>query len=318
MAAQEMNEGVATLFESFALRSEYEDAMEFINVCTNLIPTPFVVNDMIFKIMKNCDAKLVNEGSAYLLNLLSLLPKDPNQNYDFERALKHPTGALPDVWSVLSYFVLSSLHHYDIPEVTSVLSDSDVVKSPNCDILADFYVKVLTTCCDVKRAHSILLKNHPEERLAQLLFWINQYYKFNIEQAMILQSLHNLLDYIVKCEVFDDASLPVHMIVNKSSLSEIALLVLNTCKDAFDNPESEARFFNNTTLPYLIVKVCHHKLNSMIQEFITEEPDEVTLSTIVVDYIPFQVRRTQDVDMSSLSSQRKSNRLRKFTKEAVP
>ncbi|GFT42904.1 hypothetical protein TNCV_990541 [Trichonephila clavipes] len=92
--------------------------------------------------------------------------------------------------------------------VTSVLSDLDIVKSPNCDILADFYVKVLTTCCDVKNAHNILLKNYPDERLAQLLSWINQFYKFNIEQAMILQTLHNLLDYIIKTEVFDDKSIP--------------------------------------------------------------------------------------------------------------
>ncbi|GFX89953.1 transposable element Tcb1 transposase [Trichonephila clavipes] len=90
----------------------------------------------------------------------------------------------------------SSLHHYDIPAVTSVLSDLDIVKSPNCDILADFYVKVLTTCCDVKNAHNILLKNHPDERLAQLLSWINQFYKFNIEQ-MFLITLKVSQDFLI-------------------------------------------------------------------------------------------------------------------------
>ncbi|GFY16519.1 hypothetical protein TNCV_735481 [Trichonephila clavipes] len=54
----------------------------------------------------------------------------------------------------------------------------------------------------------------------------------------------------------------------------------------------------------------------MIREFITEE---ATLSTIVVDYIPYQVRRTQDVEMSSSSSSpKKSKQLKKFNKEPTP
>ncbi|GIY18552.1 hypothetical protein CDAR_431021 [Caerostris darwini] len=98
-----MHVRIEGLFESFIMISKYEEALDIICKCTNVLPTPLVVNKVIFEVIKNCNGEQAHKAAFYLEDALSMTPED--LNFDFENTLLDSTGTFHDIWSVLAHFV---------------------------------------------------------------------------------------------------------------------------------------------------------------------------------------------------------------------
>ncbi|GIY68534.1 hypothetical protein CDAR_494381 [Caerostris darwini] len=140
-------------------------------------------------------------------------------------------------------------------------SHMEPIKSPNCDVLVGYYVKVFVST-PIK---SLLIQNNFEERFRTLSYWINNFYKYNIENSDLLEHLHILLDCLVDCYIIQNSSLPIHVLINKEKLADIAFIIVSICKNAFANSYNLQRFLSYSQLPYLKIIVCQFRLHELIK-----------------------------------------------------
>ncbi|GBN65310.1 hypothetical protein AVEN_242516-1 [Araneus ventricosus] len=304
-ATDGMNEGMVALFKSFILREDYDAAMDFIEDCIDYVPTPFVLNEIIFRIMMNCNEKLAYKASDYLEGRLRAMFVHEDQKSIFINALKDQSGTKPDIWDAFSHFVWSSLYNLKVSEAYH--NHKEYAKSPNCDLLVDIYIKAFLKC-SIK---SDILGSRVEERLSGLLKWMSLYYKYNFGDEPVLSYLHRLLDYIVDSEISSNSCLPSCVKIHTANLSQYMFLILNICKDVFATLEKQQRFFNYSMSFPLITKVCQYRLHELIEEkTLPQHPGMLTLKSIVGNYFfhrPEKKRRSC-----------RGKKLKKFSKVPIP
>ncbi|XP_055926046.1 uncharacterized protein LOC129957639 isoform X1 [Argiope bruennichi] len=318
----DMNEGMVEMFNSFIANKDYEEALQFVSGCFGFVPTPFVINKIIFTIMMNCDESLAEEAEDYLEGVLRIMTTHDKKSNIIE-GLSYQSDRNSKVWDTFSHLVESSLYHLKILETCH--DRKEYVKNPNCKILVNIFVKAFINC----PLKSDILGSHAEKRLSSVLRWINQFYKYNIQHEPLLNYLHEFLDYIIDSEVSGDPSLPACVKIHSANLSQYMFLILNFCKDVFSSTQNQQRFFNNSKSLYLITKVCHYRLHELIEmEALPQDPGMLTLKSIVENYF-FHTSKKKSEDTKQTSSKspiksdspRKSIRvkkLKKFSKEPIP
>ncbi|CAL1300624.1 unnamed protein product [Larinioides sclopetarius] len=313
-AADTMNYGMVALFESFILREDYDAAMDFIDDCFGYAPTPFVINEIIFKIMMNCNEKLAYKAAGFLECKMRVMFAHEDQKINFISALKDQSGTNSNIWDAFSRFVWSSLYSLKVTEAYHI--QNECIKSPNCDLLVDIYIKAFLKC-SVK---SDILGSHVEERLSVLLQWINLYYKYNFDDEPVLSYLHQLLDYIVDSEISSDSSLPLSVKIHTVNLSQYMFLILNNCKDAFATVEKQQRFFIYSMSYCLIIKICQYRLLQLIEEKSQpQNPRMLTLKSIVDNFFFHRPEKSSSV-RKPISPRRScwGMQLKKFSKDPIP
>ncbi|GIZ03839.1 ANK_REP_REGION domain-containing protein, partial [Caerostris extrusa] len=254
--------------------SKYEEALDIICKCTNVLPTPLVVNKVIFEVIKNCNGEQAHKAAFYLEDALSMTPED--LNFDFKKALEDSTGTFHDIWSVFAHFVKSSLYEHQIGDMKNYSSHMEPIKSPNCDVLVDYYVKVFVST-PIK---SLLIQNNFEERFRTLSYWINSLYKYNIE---------------------NNSSLPIHVLINQEKLADIAFIIISICKNAFANSYNLQRFLSYSQLPYLKIIVCQFRLHELIKgKSLPIVPVPLSLYTIVKDYFMIPQGKKMEIERKHL------------------
>ncbi|XP_015924298.2 uncharacterized protein [Parasteatoda tepidariorum] len=313
--------GIETIFLTLIHQNppRYSNAIDCIANKINRVPSEKVLSSVIFQILmsEDCDKKSAIAANRYLYDTLTIYsPSDYSRRYYYKSALTGGRGfGFTNLWAVFERIVNSSFIHHKIREAEEE-QGRNPIPYPNCDILVDFYVRVLIDNYDFLSSERVFYQGSEKSLVMdlfwptnysnliadknprQLLKWINEIYLHSgrISKISAFHSLHKLLNLMIQCIVHLEYSSDKtetsnikadSLICHSPCIFEIVKVIFNICKEVFNSLNSFKHFLHHLSSKPVQFKVCEYTLYELLnssQPSVRKLP-QCTLQTIVTVYM---------------------------------